>query len=416
MTQKESDSMTILKILLTVFLAAMISIACKERSEDSTRVKATERPTKAQINPEFFPIEGPTDAIYRNRMITRNYYFGGEILNQALANDTATGAFQANWLHFGIWGSMRAGETMNGVDLQLALTAKDFVFDYLEQSLAWLPYGLRDHYIDNIKRERDLIDTVNKIVRQSLAAGNQRVANEIIGVTDRYVRMLGCETTMDEAHLQNFLGTFEYQLDKNATMAVLWQNLLAKIPALTKGALHKYGQDSLARAFEAYHRSRFQRDLLTKTQMIHFGNLMIAIHEQYVLQTYVAGAIGILDPASSLYRKLATIIAMDLGLPGEGFKGVANMGEGLQRYPLRRGFPASGFDPMLRQYRWPPLVELSNVTGLDKNSGRGATDWQDYQSRIYHIGGLMRTMHSKRSIASFPFSGPHPEAALHCSP
>ncbi len=414
MTRQISRGNIFLGTIFLWIVAVVLPASCKERLADSALIKSETDNAKIEISPDFFPITGPADAIYRNLVITKNYYFGGEILNLALANNRPQAIFQANWLHFGIWGSMRAGETMNGVDLHLALTAKDFVFDYLEQSLAWIPFGMRNQYVDNIRKDRELIDTMNKIVRESLAAGNQRVAGEILGITDRYIRMLGCETTLDESHLRDFLATFEYSLDKNAPISKLWQSLLADIPALTKGKLHNFGQDSLARAFDAYHRSRFERDNMTKAQMIHYGNLMIAIHEQYVLQTYVAGAIGILDPASSLYRKIATILTMDLGIPAEGFTGVAAMGVGLQRIPLRQNLPYAGFDPLLKNYRWPPLVELAQVTGLDKNSGRGATDWQNYQSRVHFIGGLMRTMQSKRLVASFPFSGPHPEATLRC--
>jgi hypothetical protein len=398
-------------ILLLVILQTG---SCKERKENTSITNSNSTDSNVVVEPQFYPITGPIDAIYRNRVITRNYYFGAEILNQSLSNGKTSRPFQANWLHFGIWGSMRAGETMNGVDIQGVLTTKDFVFDYLEQSLAWLPLGMHNQFVENIRKDRALIDTTHKIISTSLASGNQRVAEEIMGITDRYVRMLGCEKSLDQSRLDAFLDTFEYQHDRSVAFKDLWQSLLTKIPSLTKGAIHRFGQDSLARAFEAYHRSRFQTDELIRAQMMHYGNLMIAIHEQFVLQTYISGAIGILDPASSVYRHLITILAMDLGLPDNNFRGVSQFGQGLRRYPLRQTLPAREFSPQLTHYQWGPLVELAKVTGLDVNSGRGASDWQDYRSRIYFIGGIMRTMQSRRLVASFPFSGPHPRATLSC--
>jgi hypothetical protein len=197
-------------------------------------------------------------------------------------------------------------------------------------------------------------------------------------------------------------------------MAEIWTRLLDDIPRLSKGNVHSFGQDALAKAFAAYHNSRYEKDPELRSQMIHYGNLLIAIHEQFVLQTYIVGAIGILNPASSLYRKAATLIAMDLGLPDNGFTGVSKNGQGLKRYPLRNNFPPSNFSPELRNYTWPPLVELAKVTGLDVASGRGATDWQDYKSRVYLIGGLIRTMQTNSLVASYPFAGPHPTLSLTC--
>lgn len=388
---------------------------CKTSAPLASQTKSDLAQTPVKITPEFFPIPGPTDAIYRNRRITQHYYFGGEALRKILNQNQEAGNFNANWLHFGIWGSMRAGESIDGTDLQFAMTAKDFMFDYVEQSLAWLPVSIRGPYIENIKKDRELIATINKIVQQALAGGNQRVADEIMGITDRYIKTLGCESVYDDARLQSFLNTFEYSLEKDAPFSKIWEKLLAEIPLLMKGKRHEYGQDALALAYATYHKSRFEENQLIRAQMIHYANLLIAIHEQLVLQTYISGAIGILDPASSIYRKIVTILAMDIGLPEPGFNGVSRMGEGLRRYPLRNSLSPTNFDLNLRDYQWPPLVELARVTGLDRFSGRGATDWQDYRTRVYFIGGLMRTMHSNPMVSSFPFSGPHEDVTASCN-
>lgn len=398
-----------------VFAICMIClVGCKSSSPSGSGLKDDLASSSVIIEPQFYPIEGPSDAIFRNRKITQNYYYGGQALNQVLSRHEPGFDFQANWLHFGIWGSMRAGESMDGTDLQVVTATKDFLFDYMEQSLAWLPDGVRAPYIENLRKDRDLIKTVDKIVQQSLAGGNQRVAEEIMGATDRYIRMLGCDAVYDESRLKTFMDTFQYDLDRNAPFEAVWERLLAGIPALSKGARHSGGQDALARAYEAYHKSRFEKDPVTRAQMIYYGNLLIAIHEQFVLQTYISGAIGILDPASSIYRKAATVLAMDIGLPDSGFTGVSRPGVGLKRYPLRQSLPAKNFSKSLTRYTYPPLVELAAVTGLDVNTGRGATDWQDYRSRVYFIAGLMRTMQSNPLTASFPFSGPHASSSVQC--
>lgn len=403
----------------TFFLVSITALSlsvtrCKTSSPMASAVKAESQVSQVKIEPEFYPIAGPTDAIFRNRKITQNYYFGAEALNKILNRNQSSGIFYANWLHFGIWGSMRAGESIDGTDLQLASTTKDFLFDYLEQTLAWLPYRVSTQYIENIKKDRELILTLDKIVKQALAGGNQRVAEEIMGTTDRYIRMLGCENELNQQNLVKFLDTFEYAARRDSPFSELWSNLLEELPSLSKGKMHNYGQDALALAFATYHKSRYESDQTTRAQMIHYANLLIAIHEQLVLQTYISGAIGILDPASPIYRKVATIFAMDLGIPDKGFTGVSKMGTGLVRYPLRKSLPPSDFDEKLKQYTWPPLIDLAKITGLDVSSGRGATDWQDYVSRVYFIAGLMRTMQSNTAIASFPFAGPHAQVDVAC--
>ena len=287
-------------------------------------------------------------------------------------------------------------------------------FDYLEDSLSWLPASVRSYYIENIQKDRELIKTLGKIVQEALAGGNQRVANEIMGLTDRYLRMLGCDNSQSPETTERFLATFEYRHDRQAPITEIWQGLLNDIPLLSKGKPHTFGQDALARAYWAYHQARHEKDPIIRSQMMHYGNLLIAIHEQFVLQTYISGAIGVLDSASSAYRKAATVFALDIGVPETGFKGVSRVGEGLKRYPLRNGFSAANFSKNLRQYSWPPLVELAKVTGIDKYAGRGATDWKDYKTRVYLIAGMIRTLQDKQIIASYPFSGPHPQLALTC--
>lgn len=370
--------------------------------------------SKILVEPRFYPIEGPDDAIYRNRVITRNYYYGAEALTQSLNLSKHKTAFQANWLHFGIWGSMRAGESIDGTDFQLAATFKDVVFEYLEQTLSWLPDKFRVPYMENIRRDKDLIKTLGQIIQASLAGGNQRVAEEIMGLTDRFLNTLGCDQSFDQENLERFMSTFQFRHKRNAPMGEIWNQLIKDIPILSKGRRHDFGQDALARAYEAYYHAKFESNPRLKAQMIHYGNLLIAIHEQFVLQTYISGAIGILDPASSIYRKTATILALDIGIPEPGFRGISKVGEGLKRHPLRAGFPSKNFSPDLVQYDWKPLFELAQVTGIDHASGHGATDWNDYKTRVYLISGMIRTLQDKPEIASYPFSGPHQFPKIVC--
>jgi hypothetical protein len=410
---KQNISVTVTATaVIAAFLEAIV--ACKTLPSGQSGLTTSSKINSPVIDPTFFPIQGPTESIPRNRTITKNYFYGAELLNKILYSENQSVSFDANWLHFGIWGSMRAGESIDGTDLQFAATLKDMAFDYLEDSLLWLPAGVRDYYIENIRKDRELIKTLGSIVQEALAGGNQRVANEIMGLTDRYLRILGCENANNQENLDKFLATFEYRHDRQAPMAEIWQGLLNDIPHLSKGRLHRFGQDALARAYKAYHLARHEQDPAIRSQMMHYANLLIAIHEQFVLQTYISGAIGILDPASAIYRKAATVFALDIGIPERGFKGVSRIGEGLKRYPLRSGFSSSGFAPTLRQYTWPPLVELAKVTGIDQHSGIGATDWQDYKSRVYLISGMIRTLQANPIIRSYPFSGPHAEATLSC--
>ncbi len=399
---------------LSLFVCWLFFASCKTPATERSNMMTSQAGESITFEPLFFPIEGPTEAIPRNRTITKNYFYGAELLNKILYSRNLNASFDANWLHFGIWGSMRAGESIDGSDLQFAATLKDMAFDYLEDSLSWLPASVRSYYIENIQKDRELIKTLGKIVQEALAGGNQRVANEIMGLTDRYLRMLGCDNSQSPETTERFLATFEYRHDRQAPITEIWQGLLNDIPLLSKGKPHTFGQDALARAYWAYHQARHEKDPIIRSQMMHYGNLLIAIHEQFVLQTYISGAIGVLDSASSAYRKAATVFALDIGVPETGFKGVSRVGEGLKRYPLRNGFSAANFSKNLRQYSWPPLVELAKVTGIDKYAGRGATDWKDYKTRVYLIAGMIRTLQDKQIIASYPFSGPHPQLALTC--
>jgi hypothetical protein len=411
---KDKRITTKLKFITTSMAFVVAAGSCKSTTPVTSKLTDNNKSPEINITPQFFPITGPTEAIPRNRKITRNYFYGAQALNKILHNENKNSKFDANWLHFGIWGSMRAGESIDGSDLQLAATIKDMAFDALEQSLSWLPTSLRHYYVSQLQKDRELIKNLGKIMKEALAGGNQRVANEIMGLTDRYLRVLGCVKSYDEDTLKKFLGSFEYRHDPNAPFNEIWDALLDDIPLLSKGRPHTFGQDALARAYKAYHQSRFEKDPLIRSQMIHYANLLIAIHEQFALQTYISGAIGILDPASSVYRKAATVFALDIGIPEPGFKGVTRMGEGLARYPLRKGFPSKNFSRNLRKYVWPPLVDLAKVTGIDKYAGRGASDWQDYKTRVHLISGMIRTLQENPTIASFPFSGPYDQVAVSC--
>lgn len=399
---------------LSIFVCWLFFASCKTPGTERSNIMTNQTSESITFEPLFYPIQGPTEAIPRNRTITKNYFYGAELLNKILYSKNQNASFDANWLHFGIWGSMRAGESIDGTDLQFAATLKDMAFDYLESSLLWLPAGVRDYYIENIRKDRELIKTLGNIVQEALAGGNQRVANEIMGLTDRYIRMLGCDDSQNQKTLERFLDTFEYRHDREAPITEIWQGLLNDIPLLSKGKPHTFGQDALARAYWAYHQARHEKDPIIRSQMMHYGNLLIAIHEQFVLQTFISGAIGILDPASSVYRKAATVFALDIGVPEQGFKGVSRIGEGLKRYSLRNGFSELNFSKNIRKYSWPPLVELAKVTAIDKYAGRGATDWKDYKTRVYLIAGMIRTLQTQQVIASYPFSGHHPQLALTC--
>jgi len=416
MSQNTQTGQKKLVVLALALCLGLTTQACKSTMTGNAAGLKNDslNPSALLIEPSFFPVVGPTDIIPQNRTITRNYYYGAAAFNQSLSIGSGAQVFQANWLHFGIWGSMRAGESIDGSDLQFAASAKDFLFDYLEQTLAWLPTGIREQSIESLRKDRELIKTLGKIIRQSLGDGNRRVADEILGLTDRFIRTLGCDKEFNASALNDFLATMEHQLPPDAPISEIWSLLLADIPSLSKGKTHKFGQDALAIAYSTYYRAKFERNPKIRSEMMYYANLLIAIHEQCVLQTYISGALGILDPAGSIYRKVATLIGMDIGVPPVGFHGVSRNGEGLTRYRLRSGFPSSNFATTLQTYSWPPLVELAKVTGLDKNSGRGATDWTDYKSRVYYIGGMMRTLQANPVISSYPFAGPHLEINQVC--
>ena len=394
----------------------LIVTACKSAPlQNSTLREESGTEKSVTIEPSFFPIAGPTDIIYQNRTITRNYYFGAEALNQALFATNENQTFESNWLHYGIWGSLRAGESIDGSDLQYAYAAKDFAFDAAEQALGWLPSSMRTQYVKSLRNDKTTVNTLIKIVQESLGAGNRRVADEIMGSTDKYIRAIGCDTILDEKRLNSFLGTFEFQRDRSASFDQIWNVLLTELPNLSAGKRHQHGQDALAKAYEAYHRAKFEVDPMIRSQMMYYGNVLIAIHEQFVLQTYISGALGILDPTGPLFRKVATLLSMDIAVPNPGFAGVSRDGGGLTRIPLRRGFSAKAYDNTLKTFTWAPLIDLARVTELDKYSGRGATDWTDYKSRVYFIAGMQRTYHHFAPLNSFPYVGPHQTVKLTCA-
>lgn len=408
------------KLTLCMFISlAIIVSGCKGTYGRSSQLEsaADSQAARARLEPEFFPIDSPTDTwIYQNRVITRNYYFGSNLLNQALFGLPDGAIFQANWLHFGIWGSLRAGESIDGSDFDAPNLFKDIAFDTAESLLQWMPVDVRRESIKGLRSERSFVASLQKIIEQSLAAGNRRVADEIMGLADRYIRELGCDRSYDDVRLTAFLNTFSYQLDRSARFDQIWNSLLSEIPALSSGKRHENdkGQDALALAFRAYHQAKFERNSVTRSQMMHFGNLLIAIHEQFVLQTYISSALGLLDPASTLYRKVATIVAMDIGIPTTGFNGYSMDKSGLKRVTLRSGFPKENFSQTLKSYSWPPLVEVGRITGVDAYAGRGATDWTDYKTRVHLIAGMLRTYQNSPMIGLFPYVGPHKEPLLSC--
>ncbi len=350
------------------------------------------------------------DAVLRNLRITQAYH------ELALATRAGIGA-GANWCAFATWASRQAGRTIRREDLREALRQRLEVSPEVRRlaehalaavgGVALIPTLGR--LLDEVTRALDVEGTLDRAAA-AVAAGNLKVFEEIAA---RFARFLEIRAGPAPDALARFLDD------------------------LTPGEPPR-GQRMLREAFEAYVAATSADSDHRRAQLLHYGNLLIGMHEQTRLQPEIAAALnapfdgvavrdqvvrallpgfwrGIRYRLAALFgrrppldeivdalvaeaqrelRHLLTAYAMTLHLP-----------EGVT-VQLGRAIGGRHADS-LATITEPRLLRLLEQVDPDPLSlaGGGAFDWSVLGERMHLIADLFRRFHDWAPLFDPPYTG-----------
>jgi hypothetical protein len=274
----------------------------------------------------------------RNLLITQAYHD----LSREMAR--VLGVFHMNWCTIACWASKRAGKTIRGEDLagQRAIVG----------------------VLERVPVARRLADIASEIT-STIAVGNREVFEEVAPA------------------FASFLETFRHDRAPDAVKLEAWSERFAK------GAPEAGGQDPLRRAFELYHRARFETDLDRQAELVHAANIYVALQEQTRLQARIAAGM----PGGSSYLITKVMLTLDVGATVSHRLG----------YDLPVDAP---FGRYLETIEDEELAELIARFDPDPSStrGTGAHRWDRLEDRMHFIVDLFRLHASDAQLFAAPFT------------
>jgi len=336
--------------------------------------------------------------VIRNLWITQHYHSLMNLLADVL------GSGNANWATFATWASKTAGQSIRGeeipLELQQLMVEEIKLQERLSQVLRAVP-GTWAERVDPLAIPKAVLARVS----EQIAIGNLKVFAELAPLFARF-----WDRFIDAARLA------ESELD-------------AFVSQLASGSAAEGGQDSLKIAFTSYFAGARSTSPKQKAEYLLYGNLLIGLHEQTRLQSYIAGAMDapfddqsyepllaaepdwlekctrpVFRALLAKLRKdledrwecLATRYLMTLTLPGGNL------------LHLGRDIPVGStpFPAVLDPLEYAALKELVSSYDPNLNSlkGSGARNWTELGNRMAFIADLFRSRQQDRSLFRPPFS------------
>jgi hypothetical protein len=231
--------------------------------------------------------------VLRNLRITQGYH----LLSERLAGMLGRG--DLNWCTYATWASKTAGAFIRGDELRAAVRAV-LHRRGLRRKLAKLRRALSavaPEAAEALSEERvtALVEQVIAEVGAWVRGGNEIVFAELGALYADFVATFEGDAAPDAAKLDAFLATLapgDAEPDAVTGIAV-------------DGPLRfeqRGGQGLLRAAMRTYHAALFETDPKRKSELILAGSALGGLHEQYRLQTYIAGALGT-PVAETLYSR-----------------------------------------------------------------------------------------------------------------
>lgn len=336
--------------------------------------------------------------VIRNLWITQHYHSLMGLLAEVL------GAGNANWSTFATWASKTAGQSIRGEELpreiQQLLLEQAKVQERLSRLLQALPGGWAEQ-LDPLAIPKAVLARVS----EQIASGNLKVFAELAPLFAQFWDRFSDPARLNERELEAFVG------------------------GLKSGPAEHDGQDSLKIAFTSYFAGARSSSEKEKAEYLLYGNLLIGLHEQTRLQSFIAGALDapfdeqsyerllaaepdwlekVTRPAfrallvalrsdlEDRWERLATRYLMTLALPGGN---LLRLGQDI---PVGvTPFPAV-LDPL--EYAALKQLVANYDPNLDSLKGSGARNWTELGNRMAFIADLFRSRQQDQSLFRPPFS------------
>jgi len=336
--------------------------------------------------------------VIRNLWITQHYHSLMGLLAEVL------GSGNANWSTFATWASKTAGQSIRGQEIppemQQLLSEEAKLQARLEPLLKAMP-GAWAEQIDPLAIPKAVLGRVS----EQIAIGNLKVFAELAPLFAQFWDRFAEPSRLTEAELDAFVG------------------------GLKSGPAEDEGQDALKVAFTSYFAGARSKSAKEKAEYLLYGNLLIGLHEQTRLQSFIAGAMdapfeeqsyerllsaepdwlervsrpvfrGLLSTLrmelESRWECLATRYLMTLTLPGGNLLRLgADIPVGSAPFP-------SVLDPL----EYDALKKLVSTYDphLDSLRGSGARNWCELGNRTAFIADLFRSRQQDQSLFEPPFS------------
>lgn len=336
--------------------------------------------------------------VIRNLWITQHYHS----LMGLLADVLGTG--NANWATFATWASKTAGQSIRGEEIprefQQLLSEEAKVQERLSHLLKAMS-GVWPEPLDPLAIPRAVLARVS----EQIAIGNLKVFAELAPLFAKFWDRFIDPQRLTEVELEAFVSE------------------------LKSGPAEQDGQDSLKIAFTSYFAGARSSNPKEKAEYLLYGNLLIGLHEQTRLQSFIAGAmdapfeeqsyerllaaqpdwleavtrpvfrallVTLRKELEDRWERLATRYLMTLTLP-EG--NLLRLGEDI---PVAKApFPA-----VLNPLEYEALKKLvaSYDPNLDSLKGSGARNWTELNNRMAFIADLFRSRQQDQSLFRPPFS------------
>lgn len=337
--------------------------------------------------------------VIRNLWITQHYHSLMGLLAAVL------GAADANWSTFATWASKTAGQSIRGEEvppeIRQLLSEEAKVHERLRQLLEALPGTWAEELLHPLAVPQAVLGQVS----EQIAIGNLKVFAELAPLFANFWDRFQDPARLTKAELGAFVGS------------------------LKDGPAEEDGQDSLKVAFTSYFAGARADNAKERAEYVLYGNLLIGLHEQTRLQSYIAGAIdapfeersyermlaaqpdwlerltrpvfrallsALKEELEDRWERLVTRYLMTLALPGGN---LLQLGEDI---PVG----VAPFPSVLNPLEYQELKKLvsSYDPHLDSLKGSGARNWTELGNRMAFIADLFRSRQQDGTLSRPPFS------------
>ena len=358
--------------------------------------------------PAVEQIVSNSNIVTRNLNITLGYYGLSEGMKKISGDDS-------NWCTYAVWASKQAGQSIRREELIRT-------FEYYFHSSPEVISLLEDFQkffknLDELPEVKSLKESILGIVNPdavfersaaAVAAGNKKVFGEIGREFARFLEFFSAQGDINRDNINAFCAQFNP------------------------------GQQLLKDAFASYADAFNEKELKAKSELIHYANLLIAVHEQRQVQTQILEALDApFDDVKEIRREVFKLIMPGLWLRlryylsrvlkirfplDEILDGILNLLEKLvreviTRYMMTITIPGTAeislgsdltmnFPPALQHLTNKNLIDLlikiDPTTDSLKDSG--AIDWGDLNDRIHFIADFFRCYSAYPPLYDAPFT------------